>query len=210
MTLQTSLVRNTVREPVQRAVRGDSRRHRRIPLEVSGRYMVKDKSEHTCTTQDISVGGAHLKSANQPALGERVVLYLDNLGGVEATVMRWMTDGFAVNFNITEHKREKLAAQLTWLLNREAYPEHEGRTHERAGAGGRRTSLQLEEGVTIDVELMDLSASGASIGTSARPALGEVVHLAKLPAVVRRHHDQGIGVQFVAPQTQEMLRRYFP
>lgn len=211
MTLETHLMRDAVAAQVERTKRGgDARRHRRVPIEVNGRFMAKDKTEHICITQDISVGGAHLKAGAQPPLGERIVIYLENLGGVDATVMRRMTDGFAVIFNITEHKREKLAAQLTWLLNRETFPEHEGRNHERNSAGRRHTLLQLEEGITIDVELLDLSASGASIVTPARPAIGEVVQLAKLAAVVRRHHDEGIGVQFAVLQTQDVLRHHFP
>jgi hypothetical protein len=59
--------------------------------------------------------------------------------------------------------------------------------------------------------VLDISISGASIGTPARPDIGTEVVLGdqKLRARVMRHHAQGFGVQFLDTQNQAALRRHF-
>jgi hypothetical protein len=202
-----------IREALQladAAKTGDMRKHRRLPLALHGRFMRADRNEYTCELKNISVGGAAIITPNMPEMGERVVVYLEHLGGLEGTVTRLLPDGFAFVFKATEHKREKLAAQIMWLVNRDEFPDQAGRTHERIGTLGRRTTLKVEEGVIIDVELLDLSASGASIGTPARPPIGSLVIAGKTRAIVRRHHDHGIGLQFLTLLSLEALRESFP
>jgi hypothetical protein len=186
------------------------RRHRRLPLALRGRFMRADRNEYTCALKNISVGGAAIVTQQIPEAGERVVVYLEQIGGLEGTVARTMPDGFAFVFKVTEHKREKLAAQIMWLVNRDDFPDETERLHERVGTRGRRTTLKVEEGVIIDVELLDLSASGASIGTPARPPIGSFVVAGKTRAIVRRHHEHGIGLQFLALLSPEALRESFP
>lgn len=188
----------------------DLRRHRRISVKLNGRFMRADRSEYTCSVKNISVGGAALITSVRPEIGERVVVYLEHVGGLEGSVVRNFGDGFAFAFKVTEHKREKLAAQIMWLMNREDFPDEIGRLHERVGTRGRRTTLRVEEGVVIDVELLDLSASGASVGTPARPPIGSFVLAGKSRAIVRRHHEAGVGLQFLTLHSTEALRESFP
>lgn len=187
----------------------DMRRHRRLPLSLAGRFMRADRNEFTCQLDNISVGGAAVVSSHAPEIGERVVAYFDHLGGIEGVVVRHTPDGFAFAFKVTEYKREKLAAQIMWLVNRGDFPEEAGRLHERIGTRGRRTTLRVDD-VIIDVELLDLSASGASIGTPARPPIGSFVVAGKTRAIVRRHHEHGIGLQFLTLLSPEALRDSFP
>ncbi len=169
----------------------DLRRHRRVPLKLAGRFMREDRREYPCELQDVSVGGADF----------------EHLGGLDAIVTRAYRDGFAVQFKITPHKREKLAAQITWLINRDAFPDEEGRLHERIGTSGRKARLRTDENITIDVDVLDISVSGASVGTAARPPIGTPVMLGEFKAVVRRHHAQGLGLQFEETHDIEILRR---
>ena len=209
MAVHSSILRDVLHQ-TDALKAADSRRHRRLPLSVPGRFMRADRSEYTCRLKDISVGGAAVVTAHTPDPGERVVVYLDHLGGLEGTVIRTTPDGFAFGFKVTEHKREKLAAQIMWLVNKDDFPDEVGRLHERVGTRGRRTTLRVEEGVIIDVELLDVSASGASIGTPARPPIGSLVIAGKTRAIVRRHHGHGIGVQFLSLLSPEALRERFP
>ncbi len=202
-----------LRDPaVVAAVRtnGDLRRHRRVPLELAGRFMRSNRDEYACTLKDISVGGACVKTDSPAEIGERIVAYFDQLGGLEGIVSRQMPGGFAFQFKVSEHKREKLSAQIMWLLNRADYPDELGRQHERVGTGGRRTTMRFDDGVMIDVELLDLSISGASVRTPARPAIGEEIVLGKVRSIVRRHHADGIGLQFLVVLDQAALAASFP
>lgn len=209
MAVHSSIIREALQ--IADAVKsGEMRKHRRLPLSLRGRFMRADRNEYDCEVKDISVGGAAVISSEMPDPGERVVAYFDHIGGLEGTVVRTTQDGFAFVFKVTEHKREKLAAQIMWLANRDDFPDETGRLHERVGTGGRRTTLKLEEGVIIDVELLDLSASGASIGTSARPPIGSLVVAGRTRAIVRRHHQHGVGLQFLTLLSPEALRESFP
>ena len=209
MAMQASIIRD-VRHPIDALLGGELRKHRRLPLSLAGRFMRADRSEYTCRLKNVSVGGAAVITAHTPDVGERVVAYFDHLGGLEGVVARITSDGFAFVFKVTEHKREKLAAQITWLINKDDFPSEASRIHERTGTRGRRTTLRVEEGVIIDVELLDLSASGASIGTPARPPIGSFVLAGKTRAIVRRHHEYGIGLQFLSLLSPEALRDSFP
>lgn len=209
MDVQAELARHSVKRTTG-LLDGDRRRHRRVQIELTGRFMRSNHDEFPCTLRDISVGGAAVKATAVPEIGERVVAYFEHLGGLDGLVTRILHDGFAFQFRVSEHKREKLAAQLTWLLNRDSFPTEAGRAHERVGTKGRKTTLKLEEGIVLDVDLLDISASGASIGSPARPAIGEAVVVGRLPAIVRRHHTQGFGVQFLTTLPADALSTHFP
>lgn len=210
MSLQSQLSRREPLYAVPVRVNGDLRRHRRVPMELDGRFMRSNRDEHGCQLKDISVGGACVVTEHSVEIGERIVAYFSHLGGLEGIVTRVLPDGFAFQFKISDHKREKLSSQIMWLLNREDFPEEAGRAHERVGTTGRKTTLRFDDGMMIDVELLDLSSSGASVRTPARPAIGEDLVIGKVRSVVRRHHKDGIGVQFVTVLDQAALRANFP
>jgi PilZ domain len=186
----------------------DRRRHKRISVTLLGRFMRENKEEHACKLIDISAGGAAVAASVSIPIGERVVAYFDHIGGIEGEVVREFDGGFAFRINATRHKREKLAAQLTWLANR-AELAADGRRHDRITPKNGDSMLQLAEGIVLTCRVLDVSISGASIATPARPELGTEVMLGKLRARVVRHHPQGFGVQFIDIQNPTALRRYF-
>ena len=206
MSVQAQLF-NPIAPRQEPRVTPDLRRHRRVQLALSGRFMRADRNEYPLEVKDISVGGASVASPVSVEIGERIVAYVDQLGGFDGLITRTFPGGFAFQFKVTAHKKEKLAAQLTWLINRDAFPEDAGRQHERVGVSDRKTKLKLEEGILIEVDVLDVSAAGASLGTSARPAIGTEVFVGKIKAFVRRHHDKGVGVQFAEMQDLNTLRQ---
>ena len=187
----------------------DRRRHKRVSLTLLGRFMRATKQEYPCKLTDISVGGAALMAPVAVELNERIVAYFDHIGGLEGTVTRVFDGGFGMRFSATQHKREKLAAQLTWLINRDSLGPSEERRHERIVPRNSSSELKLSEGVVIPCRVLDVSISGASVGTDARPAVGQEVQLGRLRARVVRHHEQGLGVAFLDIQQPVALRRYF-
>jgi PilZ domain len=186
----------------------DRRRHKRISVTLLGRFMRETKEEHSCKLVDISAGGAAVMASVAVPMGERVVAYFDHIGGIEGVAAREFTGGFAFRIDATRHKREKLAAQLTWLANRSDLAAV-GRRHDRITLTNGDATLQLTEGISLTCRVLDVSISGASIATPARPGLGTEVTLGKLRARVVRHHPQGLGVQFLDIQNPTALRRHF-
>jgi hypothetical protein len=181
----------------------DRRRHRRFPLALLGRFMRANKQEFPCRLNDISVGGISVD------IGERIIAYFDEIGGIEGHVVRTFDGGFAVALKASPHKRDKLAAQITWLVNQVELGGAAGRRHSRASVGNKTSTLKLADGTSVECKVLDVSLSGASIGTGARPSIGSEVIFGKLRCRVMRYHDRGIGVQFLDIPDPEALRRYF-
>lgn len=187
----------------------DRRRHKRYPLALLGRFMRANKQEFPCRLNDISVGGAAIMAPVDVEMGERIVAYFDEIGGLEGKVVRLFDGGFAMALRASQHKREKLAAQITWLLNKDEMGGVVGRRHTRIELVNKTSTLKLPDGTSVDCKVLDVSLSGASIGTEARPLIGDVVMFGKLRCKVMRYHDRGIGVQFLDIPDPEALRRYF-
>jgi len=187
----------------------DRRRHKRYPLALLGRFMRENKQEFPCRLADISVGGAAIIAPVEVEAGERIVVYFDEIGGLEGRVARIFDGGFAIALRASQHKREKLAAQISWLLNKDEMGGTVNRRHARIAVVNKSSMLKLPDGSSVDCHVLDVSLSGASIGAPARPAVGEIVMLGKLRCKVMRYHDRGIGVQFLDIPDPEALRRYF-
>ena len=190
-------------------VEAEQRRHKRFALSLLGRFMRANKQEYPCKLNDISVGGVSVKAPVDVEMGERIIAYFDEIGGIEGSVVRVFEGGFAMGLKATQHKRDKLAAQITWLINRDAVDGLAGRRHERIGVANKSSMLRGPDGIAIECRVLDISLSGASIGTGARPPVGSEVTLGKLRCRVMRYHDRGIGVQFLDIPDPEALRRYF-
>ncbi len=187
----------------------DRRRHRRVELSLLGRFMRQNREEHHCRLLDISVGGASLQGPLTVDVGETIVVYFDELGRLEGTVTRRMQDGFAMSFKATSRKREKLAEQLTWLINRNILGLPDERRHERVVPSRKEVTLHLPKGATVTCTMIDVSIGGASILTDARPELGTEIVLGRLRGRVARHHDSGLGIEFTDLQNPLALQRNF-
>ncbi len=191
----------------------EKRIHRRYSVSLSGRFMCANKEEYACRIKDISVGGLAL-SVDGPVpasvvAGERVIAYIGQLGGLEGPVLRTWADGFAMKLNATQHKREKLAAQITWLLNEGDLTGAAARKHERLKIANRDAHLTLSAGGFIPCLILDVSLSGASLACKARPDLGDEVWLSRLRARVVRHHSEGIGIQFMEVLDAQDMQAHF-
>lgn len=188
----------------------ERRKHRRVRLTLPGRFMRENKQEYPCKLRDISDSGAAITAAVELDIGEHIIAYFEHIGGLEGVVVRTFDGGFAIELRITQHKREKLASQLAWLGgNRHESPPQPYRRHERIATDKTTTTLQLAEGITTQVTVLDVSISGASVKTEARPAIGSEVVLGKLRAKIVRHHPEGLGLEFIDIQNPDAVRRYF-
>src|ERR1044071_6225615 len=93
----------------------------------------------------------------------RVSAYVAPLGRLEGKVARQFQNGFAMTIAATARKRDKLAAQLTWLANRHILGLPEDRRHGRAAPRNPITRLVLPNGINVSCRIIDVSQSGAAI-----------------------------------------------
>jgi hypothetical protein len=183
-------VARTQERPIER------RRHQRVSVQLLGRYMLETRREYPCQSVNISPGGMALLAPVPGNLGERVVVYLDQVGRVEGQVVRHFQNGFAIAFSATIRKRDKLAAQLTWLANREILGLPEDRRHDRLQPRITRTVITLDDGQQVVARLIDVSTSGAGIATDLKLVMGQRIVVGKLPGKVIRVFEGGVAVEF--------------
>jgi PilZ domain len=181
----------------------ERRRFQRVRLDLQGRYMLANGQEFPCQVANMSPGGmALVASASAPA-GERVIAYVDEIGRIAGVVARQFPSGFALRITSTTHKRDKLAAQLTWLANRHILPDQ--RRHPRIAPRDPWARIILQNGLQMDCRIIDISQSGAGIASDQRPQIGALVTIGRTHARVARHIEKGFAVEFLRLQHQGSL-----
>jgi hypothetical protein len=183
----------------------DRRRHQRVRVNLLGRYMLADRREFPCQVINMSPGGMALIAPVSGNVGERIIAYVDHLGRLEGTIARQFPNGFAMTISATARKRDKLAAQLTWLANRSILNLPEDRRHGRVAPKNPNARLILPNGINIGVRLIDISNSGAAISTTERPEIGAPVTIGRVAGRVVRHLEGGFAVEFTRLQHPDSL-----
>jgi len=183
----------------------DKRRFQRVKVHLLGRYMLPDRREFPCQVINMSPGGLALLGPGIGNVGERVVAYLDHIGRVEGKITRIIDNGFAMTVGATPRKRDKLAAQLTWLANRQILNLPEDRRHDRIVPRNPLAVLELEDGVRVQCRIIDLSLSGAAISAERKPPVGSRVTLGRVQAKVVRHLEEGFAIEFTHAQMADTL-----
>ena len=181
----------------------ERRRFQRVRVNLLGRYMLMDRREYPCQVIDMSPGGMALVAPVGGNPGERVIAYVDQLGRLEGLIARQLPNGFAMTIAATSRKRDKMAAQLTWLANKDVLNLPEDRRHERVVPDNRHSTVVLDDGRRYNCKIIDISLSGAAIELAVRPAMGTPVTLGRMRARVVRHFQDGVAVEFAS--AQEML-----
>jgi hypothetical protein len=171
-------------KPVILPLAEERRRHQRVKVNLLGRYMLADRREYPCQVVDMSPGGMAVIApmAGQP--GEKVIAYIDHIG-----------------------RLDKLAAQLTWLANRQILNLPEDRRHGRFAPRNAMARLVLPNGTNVACRVIDLSQSGAAIGISPdlRPPVGVVVTIGKTQGRVVRHIEDGFAIEFMRLQHPDFV-----
>jgi hypothetical protein len=194
--------------PISKSAAQEKRRHQRVNVSLLGRYMLADRREFPCQTLDMSPGGLSLVAPVAGRPGDRVVAYLDHLGRVEGIITRIIPNGFSMSVAASARKRDKLAAQLTWLATRHVLGMPEDRRHDRLEPRNATTVLVIED-QEVMCRVLDVSLSGAAVAVEARPPIGSMVTVGRTAARVVRHIENGLAVEFTRQQNREELEEQF-
>jgi hypothetical protein len=185
----------------------ERRRHQRVKVNLLGRYMLADYREFPCQVIDMSPGGMAVVAPVAGEPGERVIAYVDHLGRLEGKIARRLDNGFAMSISATSRKRDKLAAQLTWLANRQILNLPEDRRHGRFTPRNTAARLILQNGTNVACRVIDLSASGAAVAIAPDllPPVGAAVTIGKTAGRVVRHIDNGFAIEFQRLQHPDFI-----
>jgi hypothetical protein len=177
--------------------RRDRRSYKRVELRLTGRYLLGESDDRELLTSNVSCDGALILSQSPPDSGEQIVCYFDDLGRVVADVVRMAPGGFAVRFQTSTLKRDKLADRLTWLLNKDTLGLAEDRAAARFSATGQAVVI-LSDGTQLQCRLTDISLTGAAFeALGAPPFVGDRVRTGNLPAEVVRVAGKKFAVRYL-------------
>src|SRR5262252_1714892 len=188
-----------------RALGEERRRFQRVRVDLLGRYMLPDRREYPCQVTNMSPGGMALIAPVPGQVGERVIAYVDHVGRLEGVVARQFQNGFAMTIAATTRKRDKLAAQLTWLANRHILGLPEDRRHDRLLPHNARSTITMPNGTSVTCQIVDVSLSGAAIASETIPPIGALITLGKTPGRVVRHVEGGFAIEFTRLQHPDFL-----
>ena len=200
-----ALVQTVQTKPKILPLAEERRRFQRVRVNVLGRYMLSDRNEYPCQVANMSPGGIALIAPVAGNVGDRVIAYVDHLGRLEGQIARQLQNGFAMTISATPRKRDKLAAQLTWLANRHILNLPEDRRHGRFVPKQVMARLIMPNATNVGVRIIDLSLSGAGIATSNRPELGAPITIGKTSGRVVRSLEDGIAIEFTRLQHSDFL-----
>ena len=193
------------RKPALRALSDERRRFQRVKVDLLGRYMLPDRREFPCQVINMSPGGMAVIAPVGGKPGDRVIAYVDHLGRLEGQIARTFENGFAMTIAATARKRDKLAAQLTWLANRHILGLPEDRRHGRFVPRNPMGRLIMPNGLNLGCRIIDVSQSGAGIATDQRPPIGALITLGKVQGRVVRHLEDGFAVEFTRLQHPDFI-----
>ena len=191
--------------PSLRTLSAERRRFQRVKVNLLGRYMMADRREFPCQVVNMSPGGIAVIAPVTGAPGERIIAYVDHLGRLEGHIARVFQNGFAMTISATARKRDKLAAQLTWLANRQVLSLPEDRRHGRVTPRNPIARLIMPNGLNVSCRIIDVSESGAGVATDQRPPVGALITLGKVQGRVVRYLDDGFAVEFTRLQHPDSL-----
>jgi hypothetical protein len=187
------------------ALSEERRRHQRVQVNLLGRYMLDDRREFPCQVSNMSPGGMALIAPVSGQRGERVIAYVDQLGRLEGLISRVFQNGFAMTISATLRKRDKLAAQLTWLANSDLLGIPEDRRHGRYIPKNPIARVVMPNGINISCPIVDLSLSGVALSSQNKPPLGAIVTIGNTMGRVVRHIENGFAVEFTRLQHPDFL-----
>ena len=194
-----------LKKPVVLPLSEERRRFQRVRVNLLGRYMLTDRREYPCQVVNMSPGGMALIAPVCGQVAERVIAYVDHVGRLEGVIARHFENGFAMTIAATTRKRDKLAAQLTWLANRHILGLPEDRRHGRITPRNSAGRLILANGINVACRVIDISQSGAAIATDQRPEIGSPITIGRTSGRVVRHLEDGIAIEFTRLQHPDFL-----
>lgn len=173
---------------------------RRLRLALKGRYSDSSSHEHALKTVAMSCRSAEIRTDVAPREGDQLVCYIADVGRLEGEVVRSVPGAFLIRFDLSERKRDKLADQLTWLVNRDVLGLREERASPRVQTRGL-AEVKLESGGVLNCRVVDISLTGAGFEAERMPPpIGTRVSVGNLRGEVVRSQGRNFGIRFLTAQ----------
>ncbi|MEQ9520039.1 MAG: PilZ domain-containing protein [Parvibaculum sp.] len=181
----------------------ERRRAPRKQVAAAGRLMVTTGLEYPCQVLDISENGVAFNCQGRPAVGDKIIAYLDYLGRFEGKVTRLLEAGFAIETHLPDNQRQRLLERIEWLENG-AKPDERRIASRRLPSpseGGESAVLVTRDGERLPCRVLDISMTGTHVQVRPRPDIGTHVTVGRMLGRVVRHTHEGVGIEFLDTST---------
>lgn len=180
---------------------------------VAGRYVLSGSQQpaeggasvYACRLCSISTRLAVVVAPVIGKAGEGITAHFEAFGIVRGRILRRTSSGFAIDLDISEEERPRLAGKIRWHKMRVLNQLSDRREHKRTPPRDPRSTLTLADGTLYPCFLVDISCSGASISAAITPPLGTPLAIGKIVGRVVRLLEVGFAVQFIAVQEPDTL-----
>ena len=171
-----------------------------VRVDLPGRlFMPAHELEASCRIIELSPDGASLHCEATLDAGAEAVLYVGGFTRFEGVISRSDGDLYHLKFMCSIAKRERISEQIATMLENGFEDRSIVRRHERSGKKGH-IQFTRADGQVVSCEVIDISVSGVSVKTNARPLVGEFVLIANIAGRVSRYHEDGIGIEFLGKE----------
>jgi hypothetical protein len=184
-------------KPVAFPVGENRREQERSAVSLDGQLFVPaEESEQPCRVIDLSAAGARVVCEDFPPTVTYVILYINGFGRFPAVTSRYHDGAIGLRFDMTEHKRARLATQINTFLQAGIVGVTNLRCYKRVPVPAEGTFVRAN-GDQVACAIRDFSLQGAFIETACRPSVGEIIALGHHQGRVVRHNGDGIAIQFL-------------
>jgi len=174
----------------------EQRRSERMRTAFEGRiFFSAGETTIDCLVANLSDSGAGVTAEEMPPLQSFVILYVEGFGRFEAVAARVDGEVLGLHFVLNDRKRKALVDKIARFVETGATDPAALRRHRRV-PDEAVASFVCGNGDRVPCEVMDISLTGASLRTHARPLIGETIRIGRMPARVVRYHERGIAVEF--------------
>lgn len=167
-------------------------------------FVPSTEIEIDCIVTDLSPGGAGIDAIILPAVGTKIVLYVEGFDRFSGSIARIRKDGAGIKFDCSESKQARTAEKIYCYLIGEPLPKTSTRSTRRAALPTAR-ALRRDNGETAGFDVIDISLTGAALRTRSRPAIGEVITIGTVKGRVVRYIEDGFAVEFARPTPSKVL-----
>ena len=181
----------------------ERRRFKRVTVAVPGKLFVPATGyEAACALINLSPAGTEITGELDHLPNGPIVLYAEGFGRFEGQIIWHDGAKYGIKFHSTTLKQARTADQLARL--NEGQPAADSTRRHRREATRSLSRFTRENGSVVPCTVLDISTSGVSLGTNVRPQTGEFVLIGGMVGRVARHHETGIGIEFVAGGASDM------
>lgn len=167
------------------------------PVYFRGRFMTSSGKEFPCAIAEMSTHKALFTDAEKPELGEKIIVYVQELGRFIGIVDRHESSSFGATLNLSEAKRARIAKKLAWHVKQGADRGRDRRKKRRTVPMRQITQLRLLEGTEHFGKIIDITSEGAEIATSLILPVGINLYIDGRLAKIVSLFEGGIDAEFL-------------